>query len=75
MNLKSITFRCSAPQLRRLENAMLAQSTDNRTSFISKALDSFLTFVEQDENQGLNLFELVDKVDSLGSAANFSSQA
>jgi len=75
MKLKSITFRCSEAQLSRLESAMLTTSTDNRTAFISQALDSFLSFAEQDDIKKLNLFELVEHVDETQNSIPFAQQA
>lgn len=75
MKLKSITFRCSQAQLNRMENAILTSSAESRTAFISEALETFLTFAEQDEIQRLNLFELVDRVDAKGTSTPFAQQA
>ncbi|MBQ7023725.1 MAG: hypothetical protein IJN29_09090 [Akkermansia sp.] len=75
MNLKSITFRCSAAQRSRLDAAMLAHPDKSRTAFISSALEAFLAFVEQEEISTLNLFQLVERIDSTGSGCSFSSQA
>ncbi len=75
MKLKSITFRCSSAQLSRMESAMLSTSAFSRTAFISEALSAFLAFAEQEEIQKLNLFELVDKVDSPQNSIPFSQQA
>ena len=75
MNLKSITFRCSAAQLSRLEAAMQALECENRTNILSTALEEFLHFAEQDEVAELNLFELVNRIDTEGSACAFATQA
>lgn len=75
MNLKSITFRCSSAQLERLEKAMLHLSAENRTAFITDALENFLAFAEEPEIRQLGLFELVEKIDLTGSAEKFSAQA
>lgn len=75
MKLKSITFRCSEAQLNRLESAMASTDARNRTAFISDALASFLAFAEQEDIRGLNLFELVERVDSTQAAIPFSQQA
>lgn len=75
MKLKSITFRCSEAQLNRLESAMASTDARNRTAFISDALASFLAFAEQEDIRELNLFELVERVDSTQAAIPFSQQA
>lgn len=75
MKLKSITFRCSDAQLARLESAMQSAMNDNRTAFISNALESFLAFAEQEDVQKLDLFELVQRVDEAEGAIPFSQQA
>lgn len=75
MKLKSITFRCSEAQLNRLESAMASTDARNRTAFISDALASFLAFAEQKDIRELNLFELVERVDSTQAAIPFSQQA
>lgn len=54
---------------------MLSTSAFSRTAFISEALSAFLAFAEQEEIQKLNLFELVDKVDSPQNSIPFSQQA
>lgn len=77
MNQKPITFRCSSPQLQRLESAMLHESklNMNRTDFISVALESFLSFVEKDDISRLNLFELVERIDRNCPGPPFGEQA
>ncbi|MBR5894625.1 MAG: hypothetical protein IKZ13_03680 [Akkermansia sp.] len=75
MNQKSITFRCSASQRARLENAMLALTSESRTAFIAAALEDFLRYVEQEDVAALNLFELVQHIDATGNGTSFASQA
>lgn len=75
MKLKSITFRCSEAQMSRLESAMNTLECDNRTAVLSDALEAFLRFTEQEDIAGLNLFELVSRIDAEGSARAFASQA
>lgn len=75
MKQKSITFRCSAAQHERLENAMQALSIESRTAFISSALEAFLAYVEQEEISELDLFQLVEQIDSTGSSKSFAAQA
>lgn len=65
MKLKSITFRCSAAQFARLENAMEHSTVDTRTTALSLALEEFLDFAEQQDTRNLDLFALVDRVDHL----------
>ena len=72
MKLKSVTFRCSSSQLQRMEKAMQSCLFDNRTAFISEALEEFLNFAEREDVRRLNLFELVERVDTQGSAASFA---
>ncbi len=75
MKLKSITFRCSAAQRARLETAMSALCCESRTAFISEALEDFLTFVEREDIATLDLFQLVEHIDSTGSGERFAEQA
>ena len=74
MNLKSITFRCSALQHERI-NTFLNQDTDTRTAFITEALENFLDFAEQEHIRQLNLFELVAEVDAVSPGSGFAEQA
>ena len=74
MNLKSITFRCSAIQHARI-NTFLNPETDTRTAFITEALESFLDFAEQEHIRQLNLFELVAAVDAITPGPGFAEQA
>lgn len=69
---KSITFRCSEVQYQRLKKHMEG-SDKTRTAVISEALKSFLDFAE--ENKHLDLFELVEAVDSIGEKLKFEDQA
>ncbi len=59
----------------RLESAMNTLECDNRTAVLSDALETFLRFTEQEDIAGLNLFELVSRIDAEGSALEFASQA
>lgn len=73
MNLKPITFRCTSHQWERLNNAISAG--DTRTDLLTDALDEFLHYVEYGEGAGLDLFRLVAKIDTTGSAIPFGEQA
>lgn len=75
MKHKSITFRCTDTQMQRLNKAMAVLECENRSAILSAALEEFLHFAEQDEILALNLFELVDRIDSQGSGVDFASQA
>lgn len=76
MNLKPITFRCTTRQLERLHTAMLTDAnTPSRTALISDALFAFLDFVENREATKLDLFQLVQEIDALGSQVPFGEQA
>ena len=74
MNLKSITFRCSAIQHARI-NTFLNPETDTRTAFITEALENFLDFAGQERIRQLNLFELVAEVDAMFPGTGFAEQA
>lgn len=74
MNQKSITFRCSAAQQLRLLNA-LKLSNGNRTDFIIAALEHFLLFAESESAQHMDLFAMVDYIDSIGHGPTFAEQA
>lgn len=69
---KSITFRCSEAQYRRLEQHR-EQSRRSRTELLCDALDRFLSFAEQ--NRHLNLFELVAATDAVGAKVKFEDEA
>lgn len=69
---KSITFRCSEAQYRRLENHK-EQSRRSRTELMCEALDTFLSFAER--NRHLNLFELVAATNDVGRKAKFEDEA
>lgn len=76
MKPKPITFRCTNRQLERLHLAMHNDAVGtSRTAYISDALQSFLDFVESKEGAGMNLFELVNKIDAVGSRVPFGEQA
>lgn len=75
MKLKSITFRCSSAQFSRLEEAIQSTTVDTRTMALSDALEEFLSFAEQQDTRSLDLFALVDRVDSEGSGPRFAEQA
>lgn len=74
MKQHTITFRCSQVQLNRLDNALVSLSHNTRTELLVTALEEFLDFAEQEDISGLNLFELVQRIDTKGSAQHFSSQ-
>ncbi len=69
---KSITFRCSDAQYRRLEQH-LSQSDRTRTDVICEALESFLDFAEA--HRHLNLFELVEAANAIGAKVKFEDEA
>ena len=73
MRHKSITFRCSASQLERMSDVLQAHE-QNRSSCLSDALQQFLRFADDSEAENLDLFGIVDKVDSMGGPM-FSDQA
>lgn len=76
MNLKSITFRCSEPQLERLETLLNALCPGkNRTDFLSAALGQFLDFAESAPAAGMDLFEMVARIDADGDGTSFADQA
>ena len=54
---------------------MQALECENRTNILSTALEEFLHFAEQDDVAALNLFELVNRIDTEGSACAFATQA
>ncbi|MBE6418216.1 MAG: hypothetical protein IKL98_03060 [Akkermansia sp.] len=74
MKQHTITFRCSQVQMNRLDDALISLSHNTRTELLATALEEFLDFAEQGDISGLNLFELVQRIDSEGSAQQFSSQ-
>ena len=73
MRHKSITFRCSAPQVERMVD-VLRDHGQNRSACLSDALDEFLRFTDDRDVERLDLFALVDKVDAMG-GPQFSDQA
>ncbi len=75
MKLRSITFRCTAAQFNRLQQAMQEEYSETRTSILSAALEEFLDYAERGEMQRLNLFDLVQHLDGLGDGIRFSDQA
>lgn len=74
MSTKAITFRCTSAQYARM-NALLAEIPGNRTALLIEALEQFLIFAENEENRALNLFSLVERIDSLHPATTFAEQA
>lgn len=74
MNQKSITFRCSSSQHIRLHNT-LSTLRCSRSELISDALESFLSYAEQDCIRRKNLFDLVDDIDAHGPGPRFADQA
>ena len=75
MKLQSITFRCAEAQLKRVKTAMNNLACPNRTILLSAALEDFLNFAEQKSVKEMNLFEMVQHIDSIGSTHRFSTQA
>lgn len=75
MKLKSVTFRCTEAQLTRLNTAMHTLECHNRTIILSAALEEFLLFAEQAETKEMDLFEMVQYIDTLGSTRRFAAQA
>lgn len=73
MKLKSITFRCTDIQQRKLEKEQ-QRSGMTRTDIICTALEDFLQFSEQKSTQRLNLFELVAEIDTLCGGIRFSDE-
>lgn len=69
----SVTFRCSELQHSRLKEA-LGQCEQSRTALLSKAVEEFLDFAEQEKNRGLSLYELIHVVDAAG-GERFEEQA
>lgn len=47
----------------------------NRTIMLSAALEEFLLFAEQAETKEMDLFEMVQYIDTLGSTRRFATQA
>ena len=54
---------------------MIFCEENNRTSFITKALEEFLDYAEQPTIAVLDLFALVRDIDSTGSGDKFATQA
>lgn len=54
---------------------MRTLACENRTNVLAAALEEFLQFAEQKEIAELDLFELVKRINTEGSACEFSSQA
>lgn len=69
---KSITFRCSENQYRRLEEH-LGRTVSTRTDVICEALEQFLDFA--DANSHMDLFGLVEAADSVGAKRRFEDEA
>lgn len=74
MNQKSITFRCSTAQQQRLQEA-LQRTNSNRTDFILTALEHFLLYAESESVQRMDLFAMVDDINSIGNGPPFAEQA
>lgn len=74
MNQKSITFRCSASQHRRL-NESLRGTGLTRTGLITTALLEFLAYADQKHIRNLDLFALVRDIDSQSDGPPFRDQA
>ncbi len=75
MKLRSITFRCTAAQHNRLQQAMHEGYSDTRTSVLSAALEEFLDYAELSEVRRMDLFDLVQEVDKQGAGVRFCDQA
>ena len=75
MKQKSITFRCSAAQGARLESAVNSHRRGSRSAILSEALEDFLAFVEREDIATLNLFQLVERIDSAGNGKRFAEHA
>ncbi len=73
MRHKSITFRCSHPQVERM-SGILREHGHNRSSCLSEALVHFLRFADACEGESLDLFDIVERVDGMG-GPRFSQQA
>lgn len=71
---KSITFRCADAQHRRLETA-LQESALTRTDLICTALEQFLGFAESEDIRSMDIFALVQEIDSRGSGVPFAEEA
>ncbi|MBR2145156.1 MAG: hypothetical protein IKK73_04620 [Akkermansia sp.] len=74
MNMKSITFRCSEQQNSRLNTAR-HQHACSRTSLITEALESFLSYAEQAHIRKKDLFALVEDIETSGDGTPFEEQA
>lgn len=74
MNQKSITFRCSAPQLNLLTNAQNQQQC-SRTELITEALAAFLEYAGQEHVRNKNLFDLVEDIDARCHERKFADYA
>ena len=75
MNLKSVTFRCSAAQLARMEASLAEGTHHTRTELISTAIEDFLNYAEREDIAQLDLFALVQHVDGTGSDTPFREHA
>lgn len=71
MKAKSLTFRCSPAQLKRLQTAMAYLPFESKTKLLAAALNEFLNFVNSAEMSQLNLFDLVAEIDKTGTGAAF----
>ncbi len=74
MKQKSITFRCSANQNKRLAEALNSTSL-TRTEFITSALECFLAYSEHESIRAKDLFELVQDIDARSNGPSFADQA
>lgn len=74
MTPRTITFRCSEAQFKRLQSAVEHLRT-SRAALINDALEDFLDFAERPDVRALDLFELVKAVDSEGDGCLFCDQA
>ncbi len=55
-------------------DAALSSLASSRTAFITQALERFLDFADDEEIRDLDLFGLIDRLDSMG-GPRFAEQA
>ena len=74
MNMKSITFRCSAAQYEQLNHAQ-QDIASNRTDLITSALEAFLSYADQPHIRQQDLFRLVSELDNASHGPHFAELA
>ena len=74
MNMKSITFRCSAAQYEQLNHAQ-QDIASNRTELITSALEAFLSYADQPHICQQDLFRLVSELDNASHGPHFAELA